>query len=139
PPATWRGSPAPVFSYKWLRDGQSIPGATASTYTVGKSDQLRSLSCRVTARNSEGSAEETSSNSRSIGGEAPANTAPPQVRGVPVAGHVLICEKGTWTGLPAPTYAYLWLRDQGMPGQEAIGSSESYTVTSADTGHLLSC
>jgi hypothetical protein len=138
-PGTWNGRPAPVFSYQWLRDGQNIAGATRSTYTVGKSDQLHALSCRVTATNSEGSAAATSSNSRSISGEAPANLAPPQVRGVPVPGHVLICEKGTWTGLPAPTYAYLWVRDQGIAGEEAIGSSEIHTVAAADTGHLLSC
>jgi hypothetical protein len=138
-PGTWSGSPAPSFSYQWLRDGQSIAGATGSTYTIAKADQLHSLSCQVTATNSEGSAKATSSNSRRVSGEAPKNTAPPQVRGIPVAGHVLICEKGSWTGLPAPTYAYLWVRDQGMPGEEAIGSSEIRTVESADSGHLLSC
>jgi subtilisin family serine protease len=45
---TW--DPADVtLAYQWLRDGQPIAGATASTYTVAKADAGTTLSVRVTA------------------------------------------------------------------------------------------
>lgn len=50
---TWTGNPAPTFAYQWSMDGSPITGATAQTYTP---DAEGSLSCAVTATNSEGSA-----------------------------------------------------------------------------------
>jgi hypothetical protein len=67
---------------------------------------------------------------------APENTAAPIVSGTAKVGQTLTCSEGMWTN-PAPTsYAYRWLRD-GV----AIGGAESstYTVTSADEGHGISC
>jgi hypothetical protein len=53
---TWTGSPAPVYSYAWLRDGVAIAGATASSYTVQGADEGNGLTCKVTATNKSGSA-----------------------------------------------------------------------------------
>jgi hypothetical protein len=140
-PGTWSGAPAPSFSYRWLRDGSTIAWATASTYVVAEADQLHSLSCRVTASNSEGKAEATSSNSVAVRGAKPANTVAPEVGGTPEVGQTLRCEKGTWSGVPAPTFEYLWIRDQGLPGEEAISSARTatYPVVGADRGHSLAC
>jgi hypothetical protein len=55
---TW--SNAPTFAFEWLRDGQPIAGATAATYALTASDAGRSISCRVTASNSDGTAEQAS-------------------------------------------------------------------------------
>ena len=47
-----------------------------------------------------------------------------------------MCAPGLWTGKPAPTFSYQWLRG-GAPiaGANATG----YTVQSADAGNSLSC
>jgi Carboxypeptidase regulatory-like domain len=66
----------------------------------------------------------------------PANTAPPVVSGVPVVGGALSCSSGSWTGNPAPTLTYKWLRD----GTQIPGAGQSsYIAQSADEGHSLSC
>jgi hypothetical protein len=48
----WTGHPN--FAYSWLRDGQRIPRAHGSSYTVGKKDVGRALQCQVAARNASG-------------------------------------------------------------------------------------
>jgi hypothetical protein len=53
---SWTGSPAPTFTYSWLRDGVPITGATASTYVVQVADQGNGLTCKVTGTNKSGSA-----------------------------------------------------------------------------------
>ncbi len=57
---SWSGTPAPAFTYEWLREGSLIPGQTQSTYTVQAADEGHSLSCKVTATNIAGSASATS-------------------------------------------------------------------------------
>lgn len=45
-PGTW--GPAPVtLSYQWRRDGVSIDGATASTYTLAKADKGAKITVRI--------------------------------------------------------------------------------------------
>jgi hypothetical protein len=53
---SWTGSPAPTFTYQWLRDGAAVTAADAATYIVQPSDLGRGLTCYVTATNSAGSA-----------------------------------------------------------------------------------
>jgi hypothetical protein len=55
---TWSNSPA--FAFEWLRDSRPIAGAGASSYTLTGADVGRSVRCRVTASNSDGSAEQLS-------------------------------------------------------------------------------
>ncbi|HEY7829075.1 MAG TPA: carboxypeptidase regulatory-like domain-containing protein [Solirubrobacteraceae bacterium] len=50
----WTGTPPPSFTYRWLRDGTPIPGATESSYKIQGADEGHTLSCEVTARNSNG-------------------------------------------------------------------------------------
>lgn len=45
-PGSWNAPPT-SFKYQWLRDGEAIVGATASTYTVQAGDVEKSLSVRV--------------------------------------------------------------------------------------------
>lgn len=66
----------------------------------------------------------------------PANSTPPAVSGVPTAGATLSCANGLWSGTPAPTFTYKWLRD----GAPIAGATESsYKIQGADEGHTLSC
>jgi hypothetical protein len=53
---SWTGSPTPIYTYAWLRDGVALPGATASTYVIQTADIGNGLTCRVTATNRNGSA-----------------------------------------------------------------------------------
>ena len=143
-PGSWGGNPA--FTFQWVRDSglpdeTILAGATGSIYTPEPADQGHVLSCVVTATNSVGSSEAPSANSLRVRGSRPEDIATPHVSGAPAVGEALSCEAGTWSGVPAPTYAYQWVRNQGMPGEEAIGSatSSTYTPTTEDVGHALSC
>jgi Carboxypeptidase regulatory-like domain len=51
---SWTGTPAPTFTYSWLRDGVPITGATAATYVIQAADQGNGLTCKVTATNKSG-------------------------------------------------------------------------------------
>lgn len=53
---TWTGTPTPAYSYQWFSDGESISGATASTYDVQASDEGNVITVQVTANNVNGSA-----------------------------------------------------------------------------------
>jgi len=50
----WSGSPT-SYAYTWRRDGVQIPGASGDSYAVSAADQGHSLTCEVTATNSNGS------------------------------------------------------------------------------------
>jgi hypothetical protein len=64
---TWSGTPAPAFSYQWLRCDSggttcsAISGAMSSSYTVATGDVGSTLAVTVTGSNSAGSASATSS------------------------------------------------------------------------------
>lgn len=48
-PGTWEPAPD-TFSYKWYRNGTTIKGATAKTYTLKKADKGKRISVKVTAK-----------------------------------------------------------------------------------------
>lgn len=50
----WSGTPAPVLTLEWLRDGQPIPGQTAVTYEIQPGDAGAVLSACITAQNTQG-------------------------------------------------------------------------------------
>lgn len=56
---TWSGSPT-SFTYRWLRDGTTIPARVANTYLVETDDQGHDLSCEVAAGNAGGLAKASS-------------------------------------------------------------------------------
>jgi hypothetical protein len=133
----WSGEPAPTFTYQWLRGGAVISGATASLYTIQVADQGQSLSCDVTATNSQGPASRESVNSIHIRDSTPENTEAPKIKsGVVEVGKRLTCEKGTWNGVPTPTFTFQWLIG-GAP--IPLATEPSYTVVKEDEGQSLSC
>ncbi len=67
----------------------------------------------------------------------PANVSPPALEGVPEVGEVLHCLPGEWSGEPAPTLAFTWLRNGAEIGD--AGADGSYQVTPADAQQELSC
>jgi hypothetical protein len=56
----WGGVPTPTYSYKWLRDGTPIAGATEIKYVVQTADAGHTLACEVTAKNASGEKSATS-------------------------------------------------------------------------------
>jgi hypothetical protein len=50
----WTGGP--TFAYQWFRNGATIAGATASTYTPEAGDNKTAIQCRVIATNAGGGA-----------------------------------------------------------------------------------
>ena len=77
--------------------------------------------------------------------DIPANTAQPTISGSPAVGQTLTAAPGTWTGTPAPTFAYQWLRCPASGGAPdgsdcaTIGgvTTTSYVVASGDVGFRL--
>jgi hypothetical protein len=59
-PGSWTGAEPLSFRRRWLRDGHSIPAATAARYTVRAADAGHAIACRVTAVSSGGTADATS-------------------------------------------------------------------------------
>jgi hypothetical protein len=67
---------------------------------------------------------------------APADIGAPTVAGTRALSATLTCAPGEWSGAPAPTFTYQWLRD----GVTLAGAtSPTYTVLAADQGHGLAC
>ena len=132
---TWSGTIPITYTYQWKRNGVSILGATASTYTLVVADYNLPITCEVTATNIAGSASATS-NAITCTGVAPANTVAPVISGTPTVGQTLSSTTGTWTGNPSPTYTYQWKR-----GASNISgaTSSTYTLVQADATFAITC
>ena len=124
-----------TYTYQWLLEGAPITGATGATYMLTNADTTHKLSVVVTATNSGGHANETSSQTATVTPAAPLATATlPQVSGSTVVGDTLSATTGAFTGEEL-TYTYQWLLE-GAPITNA--TSATYQLTNADTGHKLS-
>lgn len=129
-------SPA-SFGYQWLRDGVVVTGVSGNEYALTAADDGTEIVCRVTARTSSGQSSTAASDPWFVGtAVAPDNTTPPSINGTPAQGRTLTCATGSWTGTPAPRFAFVWLRN----GVQIAGATTStYVVRSADVGAQLGC
>lgn len=66
---------------------------------------------------------------------APVNRSLPLINGTPTVGQTLSAAAGAWSGKPAPTYGYQWLRD-AVPISGA--TSSTYELQAADYGKVIS-
>ncbi|OGH59659.1 MAG: hypothetical protein A3G34_07520 [Candidatus Lindowbacteria bacterium RIFCSPLOWO2_12_FULL_62_27] len=125
----WTGNP--TITYQWLRDGTSISGATAKTYTPTTDDAGRKVTCQVTATNEGGTSTEAT---EAIG---ILKIADPVLSGEPLVGSTLMVDgPGKWTGSSPITFTYKWIRD----AHEISGATQaSYKLTDADQGAKISC
>jgi hypothetical protein len=144
-PGSWSGYPTPEYSYQWQRCDQSgancsaIAQANASTYTLQAADAGATVAVTVQATNGNGSAQASSSPSAVVTA-APASVSPPTVSGNATEGETLSASPGTWSGYPAPTFAYQWERCNalGVACETIFGATSStYTTLSADVGSTL--
>jgi hypothetical protein len=122
-PGTWSGEPAPGFTYRWLREGVAIPGATAATYTTVNGDIALPVTCEVTATNSAGHTVAESANSVTV-------TNTPKCTGGAIVG-----EGGSATQAAATALWAAGFKDGVCPGGEAsVGYQAGSTEVSALTG-----
>lgn len=132
---TWSGSPSPTFSYDFRVNSVSVQSGASNTYTPLIGDDTKTLTCLVTATNSQGSASEGTSNSLVIG-TAPVNSVAPTVSpsGTQSTGTLITANVGTWSGTATITYEYKWTRN----GVEISGATaSSYTIQLADDGTTI--
>jgi hypothetical protein len=144
-PGSWSGYPAPTLAYQWQRCDQTgancnpIAGATGTTYTLETPDVGSTLTVAVTASNSTGSAQASSTATAVVTG-APANTSLPTISGSATQGQTLSGTPGSWSGYPAPTFAYQWQRcDQTGANCNPIAGANAttYTLGAPDTGSTV--
>ena len=88
----------------------------------------------VTVTDSEANERVFNAGTRTVAGIAPTNDVAPSIAGDTGLGDTLTVTAGTWSGAPAPTLAYQWLRD----GVEIAGETgTTYDITLADSGALI--
>jgi hypothetical protein len=69
-------------------------------------------------------------------GSLPVNIVAPAVTGTATVGQTLSTTNGTWTGAPAPTFAYQWQR---VTTPISGATSSTYVVQLADVGNTIRC
>ena len=161
---TWSATPTATYSYAWyactvsLPNGfantvavncSAIPGATNATYTIDRTYYGKSLSVRVIATNSSGSASFMSVSSALIE-SLPFAITTPTISGGATTGSFLSVFTGTWVGYPSlSNTTHRWYRctssvsavsDSLPAGCTAIGirNGQSYIVGSSDVGQFIS-
>ncbi|WEK61208.1 MAG: hypothetical protein P0Y60_00170 [Candidatus Microbacterium colombiense] len=124
-PGTW--SPSAKFTYRWLRNGAAIRGATASTYKLVAADWKTRITLEVTAV----SAGYTTTKAVSAPTAAvvkPFTKAPrPRVTGTVRVGATLTASLSAWS--PKASFSYQWKRNGvAIPGATA----RTYRLTAND-------
>ena len=138
------------YNIQWMSNGVDIagavstvaPGGTAS-YTVVAADAGKSVQCRVKANNAVNS---TMNVSTAVVVDPQPGTAPvtqPATLSTITgnynnAGAVLTCPQGTWGGTPL-SYSFQWFRNGVSLGSANGGSTNQYTVQSADLPGVIQC
>jgi len=138
PANPWRHDP--TFSYRWLRNGKAIAGASAAAYELQGADVGAAVQCELSGTNAGGTVV-LYSEAEPIQAHPPAPSAAAAIGGTAAVGQPLTCGPGTWSG--SPSFAYQWLRNAAsMSGAEDIAhgsQSATYTVQAADEGKALQC
>lgn len=127
-------APAPEeLSYRWLRDGEAIDGATGSSYVLVGADEGARISVTVRATLSGYTATSATSLQTTPVSPAELTAGLPTITGTAALGQTLTALAGTWT--PQPDHlAHQWFRD-GVVIAGATG--RTYTVVVADVGAKL--
>jgi len=76
------------------------------------------------------------------GAAAPVNTVAPDVTGTEEVYYELTCDRGTWTGVPVPSYAYQWIRCDAAganPVDISGATGSTHTLVEADEGATIRC
>ncbi|WP_198668873.1 cell wall-binding repeat-containing protein [Homoserinimonas sp. OAct 916] len=119
-----------TFGYQWLRNGNPITGATATTYTLVAADQGAKLSVSITgSKTGYTDVTKTSAETATIA-KATFVSLKPVIDGTAQVGQNLTATDPEWTPV-APTKTYQWFVD----GVAVTGAtSKVYTVAAGDLG-----
>jgi hypothetical protein len=132
----WIPQPAGT-TFRWLRDGDPISGATESTYRVTAEDAGHALRVEITATREGFEPGEARSAALAVPEEpvepTVTNTAMPVISGTPVVGQTLTVSAGTWS--PADVaLSYAWYAGAN-PIPDATGTS--LLLTDAQLGAVI--
>ena len=124
-------------TFRWLRNGSAIGGATSQTYALVVADQGTNIRFEVTPAAASGVSPGSAVQSAAVGPIAPANTAP-TATGVSISGttEVGFTLTGNYTyndadGDTESGTAFRWLRNGSAIGG---ATSQTYTLVAADQG-----
>jgi len=148
-PGTWIGTSSISFGYQWRRCDSGgnacgdIGGATGRSYNLVSDDVGHTIRVHVSARNSSGSASDTSPATSVVVAVAtrPAlGSTPPSIGGSPSEGGTLTASPGSWSGSSPITFSYQWRRCNargGNCGDIRGATSQTFTLTATDVGHTI--
>jgi hypothetical protein len=134
--------PGVSFVYSWLRDGKTITGQTASTYTLTSSDRGHAIQVRIKGTLEGNTATVTSAKTAKVGYGA-LTTDTPTFTWLIMVGSSVTASPGTWTA--GTTLKYQWYVNGSplskatsatlvMPGS-AYGKDISVRVTGSKSGY----
>ncbi|WP_371158137.1 hypothetical protein [Jannaschia sp. 2305UL9-9] len=125
------GSDAGTPAYRWLRDGDSISGATDATYTLGQDDVGAEISVRVTL----GGDTLTSAATATIENVNDSPTGDVVVTGTPEEDSTLTADaSGVRDADGLGSFSYQWMRD----GIAIAGATDdSYLLLQEDARHMI--
>jgi hypothetical protein len=134
--------PGVSFVYSWLRDGKTITGQTASTYTLTSSDRGHTIQVRIKGTLEGNTATVTSAKTAKVGYGA-LTTDTPTFTWLITVGSSVTASPGTWTA--GTTLKYQWYVNGSalskatsatlvMPGS-AYGKDVSVRVTGSKSGY----
>ena len=132
----WVPSSGVSYTYQWKRDGEDIPDATNSTYTLTAADIDATISVAF-----EGSkagytpVTTTSANTATIAAATFVTTTLPTITGTTTFGSTLTANVTGWVPSSGVSYTYQWKRD-GEDIPDATNST--YVLTAEDTGTDIS-
>jgi hypothetical protein len=145
---TWSPAPAQI-AYAWQRCNANgrlcapIPGATASSYTVGDADVGHAIASIVVATFGTTTQQAYSTaTAPAVGGDTtgPTRQAAPTITGLARQTTRLRATAGIWAGIGSVTYAYQWYRcdDTGTRCATIRGATATtYRTVRADIGKTL--
>ncbi|MFT4213343.1 MAG: CAP domain-containing protein [Microbacterium sp.] len=129
---TWNPTSV-VLTYRWLRGGVAISGATGKTYKLTAADAGKKISVRVTGTKSGYTTTTVTSAAKKVP-KVLTKTTTPKITGTKKVGKKLTAAAGTWKP-SGVTLSYQWLRG-GVAISGATG--KTYKLTAADAGKKIS-
>lgn len=122
------------LTYRWLRNGKAISGATKSRYTLKAKDRGKSISVRVTGKAAGYKSKAVTSKRTKKVAAGSIKAATPRITGAKTTGTTLKANAGSWKPAGTKLY-YRWMRD----GRAIAGATKStYKLVTADEGKRIS-